>query len=216
MNLPTPATGGPIRVPASTLGSASSGISRSFASPFALSVPPAMSCTCEDRSRIAPEASRQAGRSLPGPPTRISFMLQPTPWISIAPPTVNDMHLPSRKGGLVRAKINCQCRDLFRVSQPAHGLPLDESSPHFVAIATDRGDPVGQRWRLDRAGTDRVAAHPLPHEIRRNRLCQSDHRRLCDRVGEAVRHVQYMASTLIWNDRRQSASVHARMLPWCT
>src|SRR5258708_32125959 len=186
MTLPTPATGGPILVPESTSGSASSGISRSLASPAELSVSPAMSCTCADRSRIAPDASSSAGRSLPGSPTRISFMLQPTRRTSSAPPTVNHMHLPGRERRLVRAKLNREFRNCLRVSQTSHWLTLDEAAPHFVAVATDCCDPVRQGWRLDRAGTDRVAAHPLPHEIRTNRLCQSDNRRLPTPFTEPV------------------------------
>src|SRR5258706_8793057 len=89
---------------------------------------------------------------------------------------------------------------LQRTPCPTKSAAIDFVNPITAAFVTEYAKRLGTPLMLD-ATEDMLMMLP---RLRANIPASAD------------RHVQYMASTLIWNDRRQSASVHARMLPWCT
>src|SRR6187455_805312 len=73
MNLPTPATHAPSRVPAAARGSLLISSPRSFANDSGESALPTRSGTTPDRSAMPPSASTRPGRSAPTEPKRTSF-----------------------------------------------------------------------------------------------------------------------------------------------
>src|SRR4051812_41051487 len=73
MNLPTPATQAPSRVPAGTRGSLATSSERSASREPAASAAPETSGITPDRSAMPPSASTRPGRSAPAAPKRTSF-----------------------------------------------------------------------------------------------------------------------------------------------
>src|SRR5688572_32945495 len=73
MNLPTPATQGPSRVPAGAFGSLAASSDASFRSDSGERAAPERSGTTPDKSPMLPSAPTSPGRSAPAEPKRTSF-----------------------------------------------------------------------------------------------------------------------------------------------
>ena len=184
MNLPTLPTQGPMRGEPPTAGSPAASILPILASESGNNASPAISVTTDDRSRMTPAASSSAGRSLPGVPTRSSFMLLTIHGVlhadqshaSVASPNfavISDRRVGARatKAGDLYAESSLPrvCRGDF----PQRGGPQHRARPALGAGRTARdrrrgrgadrasrpraADPRGVHADLQRQGSDRLA-----------------------------------------------------------
>ena len=95
------------------------------------------------------------------------------------------MILARGESRLVGGKIKRQRGDLVGLADAAHRLTRREGCPCRFIIA--RGlKPLMQRWRLDGARADRIAANALRHIIGSDGLREPDDGSLCRAIGEAV------------------------------
>src|ERR1700722_3754807 len=103
---------------------------------------------------------------------------------------VDNEGLAGGEGALVGGEVDGDRGDLLWLAEPAHRLAVDEGLAHAIdrlaARLAQRVDAPVERWALDRAGADGVAAYALGDVIGRNRLGQADHRRLRGAVDVAV------------------------------
>src|SRR5262245_15523428 len=91
--------------------------------------------------------------------------------------SVGDDGLARRESRLVRGQIHGDGGHLLGGAEAAHGLAGDEHGAGLVGaadLAAEGGDAVVEGGRLDGAGADAVAAHPLADEVHRHRLGQAD------------------------------------------
>src|SRR6478609_4296569 len=104
---------------------------------------------------------------------------------SEGPAAIHQMDGAGGEACLVAGELERERRDLLGRAESAERLAGDESLAHRIRAAL-RGDAVLERWRLDGAGTDGVAADALLDVVDGDRLGEADHRRLAGAVDEAV------------------------------
>src|ERR1041384_2877945 len=96
---------------------------------------------------------------------------------------VHEVGNPGRERALVTGEVDGDGRDFLRRSEPPEWLAGDEQR---ARVAAELLDPPLERWRLDRAGADAVAAYALRDEVERHRSGQRHDGALGRRVDVAV------------------------------
>src|SRR5436305_1449943 len=79
---------------------------------------------------------------------------------SIDPPAIDDMDGAGGEAGLVAREVKRERGDLFGAAEPSHRLALDEALARCCIVA-GVVQALLERWRVDRARADRIAANAL-------------------------------------------------------
>src|SRR5437660_11980050 len=96
------------------------------------------------------------------------------------------MRLARDVAGLIGGKESRERGDLLGMSEPTHRLAFDESlfdlRERFTGRARTILDPLLERRRFDRAGTDGVGSDAFLDEIGGHRFGKSNYGRFCGAV----------------------------------